>query len=293
MGRSRVHCEIDFDVSSESRLREPRSAALSQVKAEGFECHSTCHSFYKVHGETENLKVLTFVETVTAMSGAIMVPDLSANQVEIEALKKLIAVNGFTKSVFKHFKNQLVMTRHYPLKSVPYSHQSQDTVARFHKTLYGQVRAIRIRSTRTSLWSSRRGTSSLDTSTCSLSDQSLPSQIRWKNIIRKGVQQTSEVTHSSRRRARSRSHSISTPFSKIADQVSTWGVIRIWLGKDLVTGVHIVSLIDGQILKTRTITCLIRENQFSVEEFKKFKVATHESSVHYKEDSYDHMFSRI
>ena len=59
------------------------------------------HSFYKVPGETQNLKVLTFVETVTSMSGAVIVPDLSANQVAIKALKKFIAVNGFTKSVLQ------------------------------------------------------------------------------------------------------------------------------------------------------------------------------------------------
>ena len=32
------------------------------------------HSFYKVPGETHNLKVLTFVETTTSMSGAVIVP---------------------------------------------------------------------------------------------------------------------------------------------------------------------------------------------------------------------------
>ena len=52
---------------------------------------------------------------------------------------------------------------------------------------------------------------------------------------------------------------------------------------------HIVSLIDGQILKTRTITRWVRENQFNVEEFKKFKVATRESNANYKEDYYDQM----
>ena len=34
---------------------------------------------------------------------------------------------------------------------------------------------------------------------------------------------------------------------------------------------------------------LVRENQSNVEEFKKFKVATHKSRVRYKEDSYDQM----
>ena len=52
---------------------------------------------------------------------------------------------------------------------------------------------------------------------------------------------------------------------------------------------RIVSLIDGKVLKTRTITRLVRENQFNVQEFKNFKVATHESNVSYQEDSNDQM----
>ena len=42
---------------------------------------------------------------------------------------------------------------------------------------------------------------------------------------------------------------------------------------------HVVSLMDGQILKTRAITRLVRENQLNVEEFKKFRVAAHESNA--------------
>ena len=43
------------------------------------------------------------------------------------------------------------------------------------------------------------------------------------------------------------------------------------------------------IPKTRTTTRLVREDQVNPEAFKKFKVATHDSSVHYKKDSYDQM----
>ena len=50
------------------------------------------HSFYKVHGDRDSLKVLTFVESVTSMSGAVTVPDLSANPVAVKALKQFIAV---------------------------------------------------------------------------------------------------------------------------------------------------------------------------------------------------------
>ena len=59
------------------------------------------HSFYKVPGSVQNLKVLTFTETSTSICGAVIVPDLSANQVGIKALKQFIMVNGFTHSVLQ------------------------------------------------------------------------------------------------------------------------------------------------------------------------------------------------
>ena len=85
------------------------------------------------------------------MSGAVIVPDLSANQAAIKTLKKLIAINGFTKSVLQcdghsglpGLQEQVGHEMSLPADP-PYSHQSQRTVERFHKTLYGQVRAIRI-----------------------------------------------------------------------------------------------------------------------------------------------------
>ena len=52
----------------------------------------------------------------------------------------------------------------------------------------------------------------------------------------------------------------------------------LWLGKDVITGMHVVSLSDGQVLKTRTIAQLVRE-EHNVTEFQLFKVAAHESSV--------------
>ena len=99
------------------------------------------HSFYKVPGEIHNLKVLTFVETTTSMSGAVIVPDLSANQVAIKTLKKFIAVNGFTKSVLQcdghsgllALQEQVGHEMSLPTQIRPlYSHQSQGTVERFH-----------------------------------------------------------------------------------------------------------------------------------------------------------------
>ena len=91
------------------------------------------HSFYKVPGETQNLKVLTFVETITSMSGAVIVPDLSASQVAVKTLKRFSAVNGFTKSVLQcdghsgllALQEQVGQEMSLPTQTSPlYSHQS-------------------------------------------------------------------------------------------------------------------------------------------------------------------------
>ena len=59
------------------------------------------HSFYKVHGSVQNLKILTFVETSTSMCDAVIETDLSANQAGIKVLKQFSMVNGFTHSVLQ------------------------------------------------------------------------------------------------------------------------------------------------------------------------------------------------
>ena len=98
------------------------------------------HSFYKVPQKTQNLKVLIFVETITSMSGAVIVPDLSENQVAVKTLKKFIAVNGFTKSVVQcdghsgllALQEQVGQEMSLPTQiSPPYSHQSQGTLNGF------------------------------------------------------------------------------------------------------------------------------------------------------------------
>ena len=68
---SQIIAEIDPEVNLESRLKEREI----QIRK------STRSQFLQSLGETENLKVLTFVETITSMSGAVIVPDLAANPV--------------------------------------------------------------------------------------------------------------------------------------------------------------------------------------------------------------------
>ena len=106
------------------------------------------HSFYEVLGESENIKVLTFVETVTSMSRAVIFPDHSANQVAIKTLNQFIAVNGFTKLIFQcdgrlgllNLQEQIAEDLSLPTQvSLRYSHQNQDTVESFHKTFYATM----------------------------------------------------------------------------------------------------------------------------------------------------------
>ena len=97
------------------------------------------HSFYKVPGETQNLKVLTFIETTTSMSGAVIVPDLSVNQVALKALKKFIAVNGFTKSVLQCDGHSGLLALRRTSRSrdvIAYSDQSSVQQVISHKALW-------------------------------------------------------------------------------------------------------------------------------------------------------------
>ena len=255
------------------------------------------HSFYKVPGDAQNLKVLTFVETVSSMSGAVIVPDLSANQVVI---KKLTAVNGFTKSVLQcdghsgllALQEQVGQDMSLPTQSsLPYSHQSQSqgTIERFHKTLYGQVRAIRIGLADQLCVNADHSLHAVDHSTCYFPDQWVFGQIRWEDIIREGTQQPqrSSIVHFGKRvLAHIQSQLQAQELQIRASPQKSFG---LWLGKDVISGMHIVSLMDGQILRNCTITRLTREDQLKLDEFRKFKVATHESSAQHKEDSYDQM----
>ena len=136
----RSWCTVCQRAKGQQHYHQSKQKALNVIQLD--------HSFYKV-----NLKALTFVETVTSISGAVIVPDLSVNKVAIKALKKFIAINGFAKSVLQsdgysgllQLQEQVGCEMSLPTQvSPPYSHQSQGTAKSFHKALYGQVRAIRI-----------------------------------------------------------------------------------------------------------------------------------------------------
>ena len=211
-------------------------------------------SFYKIPGENENLKVLTCVETVTSISGAVIVPHLSVNQVAVKALKQFIAVNGFTKSVLPcdgrsgllNLQEQAARDLSLSTQvSPPYPHQSQGAVERSHNnTLHGQVRAIRIGP------ADHLGVHS---------DQVEGSFVPWiiqlvvyqmnKYLVRsdgqtsyeKMFKETSQATHCPFWRACSCSHSVTTTSQKLYIRASPRKSDALWLGKDVITGMHIVS----------------------------------------------------
>ena len=198
------------------------------------------------------------------MSGAVIVPDLSANQVAIKTLKKFIAVNGFTKSVLQcdghsgllALQEQVGQEMSLPTQiSPPYSHQSQGTVERFHKTLYGQVRAIRI-----GLADHLNiDADHLDAAFMPWIIQHATFQIN-RYLVRSDGKTSFEKVFKKPQRSpivhfgeRVLAHIQSQPpAQKLQIRASPQKSFGLWLGKDVITGMHIVTLMDGQILKTRT-----------------------------------------
>ena len=258
------------------------------------------HSFYKVPGSVQNLKVLTFIETSTSMCGAVIVPDLSANQVGIKALKQFIMVNGFTHSVLQcdghsglmKLRDQVGKDLSLPTQiSPPYSHQSQGTVERFHKTLYGQVRAIKL------------GLAAhLGIHPDSTAARLMPWIISYAvfTINRYLIRQDGKTSYE---RVFNKAHSgplvhfgervlahhqATPPAQKLHLRAQPQKHYSLWLGKCVITGMHIVAH-EGQILKTRTVTRLVRDQQFNAVEFNKIILPPHESEPHYQEPHEDRM----
>ena len=153
------------------------------------------------------------------MSGAVVVPDLSANPVAIKALKQFTAVNGFTKSVIEcdghsgllRLQEQVGREVSLPTQvSSPYGHQSRETWS-------GQVRAIRIGS------ADHLGIRSdqVDRLLLPWIVQHAACQINRYLITEPRTRSSSmslnKITHCSFRRARPCSHSVSTTGTRIAD----------------------------------------------------------------------------
>ena len=138
-----VHC------LSESQ----KSAALSQVKAEGFECHSTWSSFLRgswCSWEAQSAHVCRDNHfSVRSSHSPGLVSKSGSNQSTqevhccqwIDSLSLLFNVMVIQESSTSRTSRSWHVTTQV---SPPYSHQGQGAVESFHKTLYGPVRAIKI-----------------------------------------------------------------------------------------------------------------------------------------------------
>ena len=258
------------------------------------------HSFYKVPGSVQNLKVLTFIETSTSMCGAVIVPDLSANQVGIKALKQFIMVNGFTHSVLQcdghsglmKLQDQVGKDLSLPTQiSPPYSHQSQGTVERFHKTLYGQVRAIKLglaahlgihpdsTAARLMPWIISHAVFTINRYLIRQDGKT-----SYERVFNKA--HSGPLVHFGERVLAH--HQATPPAQKLHLRAQPQKHYSLWLGKCVITGMHIVAH-EGQILKTRTVTRLVRDQQFNAVEFNKIILPPHESEPHYQEPQEDRM----
>ena len=60
----------------------------------------------------------------------------------------------------------------------------------------------------------------------------------------------------------------------------------LWLRKRVITGMHIVAH-EGQVLKARTATRLVKDQQFNPVKFNKITLPPHESEPHYQEPRED------
>ena len=253
------------------------------------------HSFYKVPGSVQNLKILTFIETSTSMCGAVIVPDLSANQVGVKALKQFIMVNGFTHSVLQcdghsglmKLQDQVGKDLSLPTQiSPPYSHQSQGTVERFHKTLYGQVRAIKLglaahlgihpdsTAARLMPWIISHAVFTISRYLIRQDGKT-----SYERVFNKA--HSSLLVHFGERVLAH--HQATSPAQKRAQPQKHYS---LWLGRCVITGMHIVAH-EGQVLKARTVTRLVRDQQFNSVKFNKIVLPPHESEPHYQEPQED------
>ena len=229
------------------------------------------HSFYKIQGGGKSQKAHVSVEMIASMSGAVIAPDLSANPVAIKALKQFIVVNSFTKSVIQcdghsgllRLQEQVGREMSLPTQVWPsYCHQCQGIVERFRKTLYGQVRAIRIGLADQLRIHAYQVDGSLlpwiinmqlMRSTTTSSGQMAEPHTRWSSISTQN-HPLAIVHFGERVPAPIQSQ---PPAQKLQIRSSPQKSLTLWLGKDIVPGMHIVSPSDGQVRKTRTITRFI------------------------------------
>ena len=81
-------------------------------------------------------------------------------------------------------------------------------------------------------------------------------------------------------------HQATPPAQKLHLRAQPQKHYSLWLGKCVIAGMHIVAH-EGQVLKTWTVTRLVRDQQFNPVEFNKIILPPHESEPHYQEPQED------
>ena len=99
------------------------------------------------------LTVLTMLETTTGLSNAILTPRKGDTTHQRQQIKKWITTNGFANSILQTDSEAAILqlgenvSRELGLRfraSPPHSHQSNGAVERLHRTLFDQLRAVRL-----------------------------------------------------------------------------------------------------------------------------------------------------
>ena len=99
------------------------------------------------------LTVLTMLETVTGLSTAILTTRKGDTTHQRQQIKKWITTNGFANSILQTDSEAAILqlgehvARDLGLRfraSPPHSHQSNGAVERLHRTLFDQLRAVRL-----------------------------------------------------------------------------------------------------------------------------------------------------
>ena len=207
-------------------------------------------------------------------------------------------VNGFTHSVLQcdghsglmKLQDQVGKDLSLPTQiSPPYSHQSQGTVERFRKTLYGQVRAIKLglaahlgihpdsTAARLMPWIISHAVFTINRYLIRQDGKT-----SYERVFNKA--HSGPLVHFGERVL---AHPQSTPpAQKLHLRAQPQKHYSLWLGKCVITGMHIVAH-EGQVLKTRTVTRLVKDQQFNAVEFNKIILPPHESEPHYQEPQED------
>ena len=99
------------------------------------------------------LTVLTMLETTTGLSNAILTTRKGDTTHQRQQIKKWITTNGFANSILQTDSEAAILqlgehvARELGLRfraSPPHSHQSNGAVERLHRTLFDQLRAVRL-----------------------------------------------------------------------------------------------------------------------------------------------------